>query len=1367
MDSEKFLGSGSKSLADLQRESALDGLAHSINDIPENFAEIDIVEPSPTKDWKLPPLSPDEVYQKVKKFQLKASTSIKIKEKAIQCRATQNQMMNLELIDRKDVDDAIKKGYSYMHIGCIKIGINPLHRAGQNVYCYSAVLDKRWFDFTQALLGGAEAPLNAGPVVYDIRPNYAVSLHDPNIMSVLTLGTQTLGYERFMGNSLNIGIHYSTCVRFTNTQVQAVKNADKNTVTIMSYDEGLQPSIPQQIPKSRLRPPDNWITDWAQHSVATQPKNMSQAQIVEEDGRVVTRFPRSLPQSSQLQRGGSSRSLSHSGYKTASQIPSYQIDPQINLQNIFQKNHERHSRLQPPTTVRVLAPKSYAVPKTCSHPECSQAECSQCEFERPFGHNSRTIPDNMLNVHEAEPTKLQREIWLALENARKGKQDKHGVGYFKSPLPPHRLKKTQFDVTESEIRKVLNLLKGVSPYNPQDSWMKKMINWDVVTHEKVDGFVSFSQSQPNPVQFRQTTRQEWLKYMEENNLWISFYEWYFSKSTDEKVETIEDQQINQVFREKEIQDKKKFRKILQKENSPKKRKSEEISSSSELEEDFFKLQLGESEHSKALVLVKPSDLAVINMHNAEESSEPPPKKSTEGHYWRRPDGQDAWTNMAIPPYINLQDQDKNGRLTDFVHKIKNSQNEVVHMLNWTNLALTHGIEHTHDIIMKVEQEVKRDQGFSKRILKEIEECQSSQNHTQELVVNMSTEVQRSINTILSDNRQINDAITDIRGSHISLVTHMKKIAQDVKSLQQQRSPQESISLGSPTVSIDVPSSYRKKDKGPIFFPDAENPLLTQRIGYESYSIPVSPPTFGKTKKGEKYRNPYYSESLEPGLQKIVYKATRERLPDSDEENAIEVDDADIFTIEAQLKAFDQSIISNLRNMSLNDQSQETDYESSSGSYSEQENEENCINSPCQQSEINFQMPKWKTRKRENIYPRLYVDNQVKMKEFRADTIYPWSVDDKTTAEIEQTCEDMVTAFRAYISAGKSVDQAYDLVVSGFNDALQNWYRQKEAILPGQHKLWKMSILVHTDEKIAAAAGAKVGEPILDIHGNKIFNGIGNLCWEIREEFCGFPHTQANMDLFYLQKMKCTDLTQFESYYAKFIKFVFKTSNPLDVSWKQMFIASLPTWFQQHLYEKNEFWQGPNPDDLSKSSWGEVKQGCEALILATCSHMRLQKATEKARAGGLYKDLCKQRDLPYRDPDRHKKHFSSKSQKSSRFRAEMGGDSAWRSKKSKSKKGKYKKYKFRKHAKSSKYYPEKSRTSHKEAYTGKDKRRESSRRDKKKKEISCYNTEKPTLVKIKEENPLEEIRRRKKFLAITAEDLITRMNVKSQLKRKHK
>lgn len=313
------------------------------------------------------------------------------------------------------------------------------------------------------------------------------------------------------------------------------------------------------------------------------------------------------------------------------------------------------------------------------------------------------------------------------------------------------------------------------------------------------------------------------------------------------------------------------------------------------------------------------------------------------------------------------------------------------------------------------------------------------------------------------------------------------------------------------------------------------------------------------------------------------------------------------------------------------------------------------------------------------------------------------------------CEDMTTAYRCYISSGKDVSTSYDLIISSFEDMLQNWYQQEEVRVPGIHALWKLKQLVYVDEKVAQAAGKHVGDLVLDSKNQPIPNAIGCLCWEIREEFTGFAQTQVNMYQQYLGKLRCTDLTKFEEYYNHYLFIVYQFSTPFDKSFKRSFLASLPSWFTANLYQENPGkWSGVSEETLIDSTWGYIKQACISLILGTCSAMRMNKATSQAYKNGQYKSLCKQRGLEFESsPYRHKKHFSFKSSKSSRFRIEMGGEEGRRYKYKKSK---------NKHAKSSKQ-SSRQKSHHRYAQVGQDNRHKPGRRSEKtqrKKKVTCYN-----------------------------------------------
>ena len=70
----------------------------------------------------------------------------------------------IPLINREDIQWGLEHGYKYVHIGMIQFGINPLVRPGLNTSCLTCMLDTCLNKFNDALLGGFQSPLNNGHV---------------------------------------------------------------------------------------------------------------------------------------------------------------------------------------------------------------------------------------------------------------------------------------------------------------------------------------------------------------------------------------------------------------------------------------------------------------------------------------------------------------------------------------------------------------------------------------------------------------------------------------------------------------------------------------------------------------------------------------------------------------------------------------------------------------------------------------------------------------------------------------------------------------------------------------------------------------------------------------------------------------------------------------------------------------------------------------------------------------------------------------------------------------------------------------------------------------------------------------------------
>ena len=80
-----------------------------------------------------------------------------------------------------------------MHLGAIRLGIQPLFIAGKNITCLLAILETRWQTFEKALISAVEAGLNQGHVVIQVEPNFTLDLHKPALLETIKVLVQING----------------------------------------------------------------------------------------------------------------------------------------------------------------------------------------------------------------------------------------------------------------------------------------------------------------------------------------------------------------------------------------------------------------------------------------------------------------------------------------------------------------------------------------------------------------------------------------------------------------------------------------------------------------------------------------------------------------------------------------------------------------------------------------------------------------------------------------------------------------------------------------------------------------------------------------------------------------------------------------------------------------------------------------------------------------------------------------------------------------------------------------------------------------------------------------------------------------------
>jgi hypothetical protein len=166
-------------------------------------------EYEPNANWTMPEIEPSKIYD-LPMFKFRATTLIRYCSTNVPLSLGQN-VYQIPMIQQVDIDWGLENGYKYVHLGLIQFGINPLVRPGLNTSALCCVIDSRHNQFSDAMIGGFQAPLHNGPVWSSVLPRFQVSLTDPFIYTLLQAYIQFSGFD--MINPSEIAqLHTTTCL---------------------------------------------------------------------------------------------------------------------------------------------------------------------------------------------------------------------------------------------------------------------------------------------------------------------------------------------------------------------------------------------------------------------------------------------------------------------------------------------------------------------------------------------------------------------------------------------------------------------------------------------------------------------------------------------------------------------------------------------------------------------------------------------------------------------------------------------------------------------------------------------------------------------------------------------------------------------------------------------------------------------------------------------------------------------------------------------------------------------------------------------------------------------------------------------------
>ena len=171
-------------------------------------------------DFRLTQIQKDHVYKTPRLNLFTSDYVIRTEERNVQIKKADSK---IELLSPTSIAKHKEKGFRYIHIGLVQVGVKPLNREGLNTSILATLRDKRFRNFKDSLLGTVESSLCKGPISFDCYPNFTISLEDTNLLKSLVLDIQTHNYVMEDGSipiALIFKVHYKAMISAFKTKSQ-------------------------------------------------------------------------------------------------------------------------------------------------------------------------------------------------------------------------------------------------------------------------------------------------------------------------------------------------------------------------------------------------------------------------------------------------------------------------------------------------------------------------------------------------------------------------------------------------------------------------------------------------------------------------------------------------------------------------------------------------------------------------------------------------------------------------------------------------------------------------------------------------------------------------------------------------------------------------------------------------------------------------------------------------------------------------------------------------------------------------------------------------------------------------------------------
>ncbi|KAH9769371.1 hypothetical protein KPL71_011974 [Citrus sinensis] len=268
--------------------------SHTANKI-ENLVEYSYIpESAQISESSYPLLSPYQLYKRPSSFTRSIRTLISTRRphpkeyiqssRLDQCslQATlAEQYVTLE-IPSKLISNWKREGYTHLYVGGIRLILTLHGRKGLPVTARLAMLDTRFKQYQDAVIGTVLTTLHVGSVLLTFYPNFNLSLQDPNLPTTLKVQVQIQGAEQISSAKIAT-LHHQLVYRLQNHALD-LPTPEHHSDTLMVLAESDQiPTIiqiPKQIPRHELIKlmPLEWISNYEQFHNNTAPIQTSDTQ---------------------------------------------------------------------------------------------------------------------------------------------------------------------------------------------------------------------------------------------------------------------------------------------------------------------------------------------------------------------------------------------------------------------------------------------------------------------------------------------------------------------------------------------------------------------------------------------------------------------------------------------------------------------------------------------------------------------------------------------------------------------------------------------------------------------------------------------------------------------------------------------------------------------------------------------------------------------------------------------------------------------------------------------------------------------------------------------------------------------------------